>query len=70
MALAMTIITNRGIHGALPRSLCLLCLTLMWLEAVLGVCLDASCTAPWSAEAGATDPSYEICPNGAAMSTP
>jgi len=39
MALAMAIITNAGIRGALPLSICLLCLTLMWSEAVLGVCL-------------------------------
>jgi Domain of unknown function (DUF4395) len=66
MALAMTIITNRGIHGALPRSICLVCLTLMWLEAVLGVCLGCELyrvmvRRGWRA----TDPSYEICPNGA-----
>jgi hypothetical protein len=39
MALAMTIVTNSGIHGTLPRTICLICLTLMWLEAVLGLCL-------------------------------
>jgi hypothetical protein len=39
MALAMAVITNVGIRGALPLTICLLCLTLMWLEAVLGLCL-------------------------------
>lgn len=39
MALAMAVITNSGIHGTLPRTICLICLTLMWLEAVLGLCL-------------------------------
>ena len=32
---AMTIITNDGIRGWLPRSICLVCLALMWLESVL-----------------------------------
>ncbi len=35
----MAIITNLQIHGVLPRSICLVCLALMWLEAVLGLCL-------------------------------
>jgi hypothetical protein len=39
MALAMTIITNSGIRGYLPRTICLICLTLMWSEAALGLCL-------------------------------
>ena len=39
MSGAMTIITNYGIRGWLPRSICLICLTLMWLESVLGLCL-------------------------------
>lgn len=39
MALAMTVITNSGIRGPLPRTMCLICLTLMWLEASLGLCL-------------------------------
>ena len=39
MALAMTIITNSGIRGPLPRTMCLICLTLMWMESALGLCL-------------------------------
>ena len=39
MAASMTIINNVNIHGYLPRSLCLVCLTLMWMESVLGLCL-------------------------------
>ncbi len=39
MALAMTVITNSGVRGTLPRTMCLICLTLMWMESVLGVCL-------------------------------
>ncbi len=39
MAMAMTVITNIGIRGYLPRTMCLICLTLMWLESALGLCL-------------------------------
>jgi hypothetical protein len=39
MASAMAIITNSGIRGWLPRSICLLCLALMWLESAAGLCL-------------------------------
>jgi hypothetical protein len=39
MAFAMTVITNSGIRGYLPRTICLICLTLMWLESALGLCV-------------------------------
>ena len=39
MAMAMTVITNSGIRGYLPRTMCLICLTLMWMESALGLCL-------------------------------
>jgi hypothetical protein len=39
MASAMMVITNSGIRGWLPRTLCLVCLILMWLESACGVCL-------------------------------
>jgi Domain of unknown function (DUF4395) len=39
MALAMTVVTNSGIRGTLPRTMCLICMTLMWMESALGVCL-------------------------------
>lgn len=39
MSATMVLITNSGIRGALPLSICLVCLTLMWMEAVLGLCL-------------------------------
>ena len=66
MALAMTVITNAGIHGPLPRTICLICLTLMWLEAVLGLCLGCEIYGVmvrrgWRAR----DDAFEICPNGA-----
>ena len=39
MTFAMTIITNTGIRGTLPRTICVICLTLMWMESALGLCL-------------------------------
>jgi len=39
MGFAMTVITNSGIRGYLPRTICVICLTLMWLESALGVCV-------------------------------
>jgi hypothetical protein len=39
MSLAMMVITNVGIRGVLPLTICLICLVLMWMEAVLGICL-------------------------------
>src|SRR6478735_5699863 len=35
----MAIITNVGIRGLLPRTICLICLTLTWMESALGLCL-------------------------------
>jgi Domain of unknown function (DUF4395) len=66
MALAMTVVTNSGIHGALPRTICLICLTLMWLEAVLGLCVGCELYGVlvrrgWRHE----DPAFEVCANGA-----
>ena len=34
MTFAMTIITNSGIRGMLPRTICAICLTMMWMESV------------------------------------
>lgn len=39
IAFAMTIITNSGVRGWLPRSMCLLCLSMMWLESAMGLCV-------------------------------
>ena len=39
LAFSMTIITNSGIRGYLPRTICLICLTMMWLESALGLCV-------------------------------
>lgn len=65
MSLAMTLITNARITGTLPMSICLLCLTLMWLEAVLGLCLGCQVhrllvQRGWAGP----DPQIELCSDG------
>ena len=65
MSLAMTIITNSGIRGFLPRTLCLICLILMWMESVLGLCLGCKIHALFVRRGWATrDPAYEVCAGG------
>jgi Domain of unknown function (DUF4395) len=66
MSFAMVLITNSGIRGTLPRTICLVCLTLMWMESVLGVCLGCRIHAllvrrGWVSK----DPAFEICAQGA-----
>ena len=66
MGLAMTIITNSGIRGYLPRTICLICLALMWMETALGLCLGCEIHGlltrrGWAAK----NPGFEICANGA-----
>jgi hypothetical protein len=63
---AMAVITNGGIRGWLPRSICLVCLTLMWLESVLGFCVGCWLAGiiarrGWLGEAAARD----ACAGGA-----
>jgi Domain of unknown function (DUF4395) len=66
IGLAMTIITNSGIHGYLPRTLCLICLTLMWMEAVIGLCLGCQIHGLLVRRGWATkDPDFEVCADGA-----
>ncbi|MGB0091700.1 MAG: DUF4395 domain-containing protein [Solirubrobacteraceae bacterium] len=65
MALAMTVITNSGIRGPLPRTICLICLTLMWMESALGLCLGCKIHGllvrrGWASK----DPEYELCADG------
>ncbi len=65
MALAMTVITNSGIRGPLPRTMCLICLTLMWMESALGLCLGCRIYGlllrrGWIG----TDPDIEVCADG------
>lgn len=66
MSFAMMVITNSGIRGALPLTICLICLTLMWLEAVLGLCLGCEIHGllvrrGWVEK----DNGFEICTHGA-----
>ena len=66
IGLAMTIITNSGIRGYLPRTLCLICLTLMWMEAVIGLCLGCQIHGLLVRRGWATkDPEFEVCADGA-----
>jgi Domain of unknown function (DUF4395) len=65
MSLAMTVITNVNIHGVLPRTICLICLTLMWLESVLGLCLGCQLHALLTRKGWASsDEAYEVCAGG------
>jgi hypothetical protein len=66
MSAAMTVITNANVHGLLPRTICLTCLTLMWLEAVLGLCVGCeiygvAMRRGWTRQ----DDAIEICADGA-----
>ena len=65
MAASMMIITNIGIRGPLPLTICLICLTLMWLEAVLGLCLGCE-THRLLVRLGwvGKDEEYEVCSHG------
>ncbi len=65
MAGSMTYITNSGIRGTLPRTLCLICMTLMWMEAALGLCLGCQVYA-WLVRRGwmERDAEIEVCAGG------
>lgn len=66
MSLAMSIITNVGIRGALPATICLTCLVLMWSEAVLGLCVGCEIHGRLVRRGWVTkDTAFEICTNGA-----
>lgn len=70
MSLMMTVITNARITGALPMSICLLCLTLMWLEAVLGLCLGCQLHRILVLHGWARpDPRIERCGDGSCATT-
>ncbi len=69
MATAMTIITNSGIRGYLPRTICLICLTLMWMESALGLCLGCRIYAALARRGWIPrDPEIEVCADGACRS--
>jgi len=64
---SMTIITNAAIgRPYLPRTLCIICLTLMWMETAIGLCLGCEIYGllvrrGWRKK----DPDFEICASGA-----
>jgi hypothetical protein len=66
MSFSMMIITNSGVTGALPRTICLICLALMWMESVLGVCLGCKLHGLLVRRGWTTkDPAFEVCAHGA-----
>src|SRR5262245_15403010 len=65
MTFAMTVITNSGIRGLLPRTICLICLVLMWMESVLGLCLGCAIYGLLVRRGWSTgDPEIEVCAGG------
>jgi hypothetical protein len=65
LAFSMMIITNVGIRGWLPRSICLVCLTMMWMESVLGLCVGCRLHALMVRRGWAhKDPAFEVCAHG------
>lgn len=71
MSLAMALITNANVRGTLPLTICLICMTLMWLEAVLGLCLGCEIHGlmvrrGWIGR----DEAYEVCAGGACTPEP
>lgn len=65
LSCSMVIITNSGIRGLLPRTICIICMLLMWMETSLGLCLGCEIYARlvrrgWIAK----DPEVERCANG------
>ena len=65
MAFSMMVITNSGIRGTLPRTICAICLTLMWMESVLGLCLGCKIHALLVRRGWATkDAAFEVCSHG------
>jgi Domain of unknown function (DUF4395) len=65
LSFTMVIITNTGIRGVLPATLCSICLVLMWMESALGFCAGCELYAylrrrGWIAK----DDAVEICAGG------
>lgn len=71
MSAAMALITHSGIRGALPLSICLVCLALMWMEAVLSLCLGCEIYAELVRRGWVKrDDAFEICAGGACKVDP
>ncbi len=66
MSFSMMVLTNSGVTGIVPRTICLMCLTLMWLESVLGICLGCELHGRLVRRGWTTkDPAFEVCAHGA-----
>jgi hypothetical protein len=66
LSVSMMVITNSGVRGTLPRAICLVCLTMMWLESVLGLCLGCKLHGVLVRRGWTTkDPAFEVCAHGA-----
>ncbi len=66
MSFSMMVLTNSGVTGIVPRTVCLICLTLMWLESVLGICLGCELHGRLVRRGWTTkDPAFEVCAHGA-----
>jgi len=67
LAFAMTIITNGAIaRPYLPRTLCITCLILMWMETAIGLCLGCEMYGLLMRRGWAKkDPGFEVCAGGA-----
>ena len=65
MAASMLVMTNLGIRGALPLTMCVICMALMWIESALGVCLGCKLYA-WLVRHGykSRDAEIEVCAGG------
>lgn len=66
MVTPMMIGLNTGLRGALPLTVCMVCLMLMWMEAVLAICLGCELHRlmvrfGWAQ----ADVDYEVCTHGA-----
>ena len=65
MATAMALITNLGIRGALPLTVCVICLALMWLETALGLCLGCEIYRLLARRGWIrVDDAFEVCTHG------
>jgi hypothetical protein len=65
LSFAMVVITNSGIRGALPATLCSICLVLMWMESALGFCAGCEIYASLRRRGLiAQDDEIEICAGG------
>jgi hypothetical protein len=66
LSFAMMVITNSGVRGWLPRTVCLVCLAMMWMESALGLCLGCKIHGLLVRRGLTTkDPAFEVCAHGA-----